>query len=74
MKITGIVRYIDLEGGFWGIEGKDGKKYLPVNMPEQLKTDGAEIEISAGQIKDMMSIAMWGEAIKIKSFHTLKTN
>ena len=69
-RIKGRVVYQDLGGGFWGIEGEDGRQYLPTNMPEQLKLDGAKVEITAVP-SDMESIFMWGESIKIVGFHTL---
>ena len=71
MNIKGRSRYINLEGGFWGIESDNGKKYTPINMPEQLKTDGAKVEVEAVVLKDAMSMTMWGEVIRITSFSTL---
>lgn len=69
-KIKGTVIYQNISGGFWGIQGDDGKQYLPVNMPEQLKVEGAKVEISAVD-SDLDGIFMWGDPIKITSFHTL---
>lgn len=70
MKIKGKVIYQDLGVGFWGIIGDDGSEWLPVNMPNQLKVKGAEVEIQAIE-SDQESMAMWGSPIKILSFHTL---
>ena len=70
MKIKGKVIFEDLGMGFWGIVGDDGREWLPVNMPNQLKVKGAVVEISAVE-SDMESIAMWGTPIEIISFHTL---
>jgi len=41
-RITGIISYHDLEGGFWGID-TGTEKYLPVNIPEQMKSDGSKV-------------------------------
>lgn len=70
MKIVGRVTYQNLETGFWGIVGDDGSKWLVPNMPDQLKIDGAKVEVQASP-SDMVSMFMWGEAIEIHSFHTL---
>ncbi len=70
MKIKGTVRYIRLESGFWGIETADGTKYIPVNMPEQLKTKDREVEVEADVVLNMSGMHMWGEYIKITSFET----
>lgn len=31
---TGMIRYIDLEGGFYGIIADNGKNYLPENYTD----------------------------------------
>ncbi|MBK8506364.1 MAG: hypothetical protein IPL46_31690 [Saprospiraceae bacterium] len=69
-KIRGKVIFNDLSGGFWGIEGNDGRQWRPVNMPEQLKVRGALIEVT-GEDDDSESIFMWGDPIRIVAFHTL---
>jgi len=70
MKIKGTVKFQKLEGGFWSIIGDDGTKYAPVEMPEQLKTEGAKVSVVAANYEGM-TINMWGTAITIHSFHTL---
>lgn len=69
-QIKGKVVFEDMSGGFWGIIGENGKQYLPVNMPEQLKVKGAQVELSV-EDSDQGSIFMWGSPVKILSFHTL---
>jgi hypothetical protein len=71
IEITGKSRYIGLEGGFWAIETDKGDKYTPINMPEQLKTEGATVRVRAKILKGAVSISMYGEAIRIISFETL---
>jgi len=70
MRIKGKVVYQNLEMGFWGIVASNGKKYRPVNMPEQLKTEGAEVSLIVKEV-DEMSFIMWGTPVRIVSFHTL---
>lgn len=70
MKIKGIVKHISLETGFWGIESEDGKKYIPVNMPEQLKKVGRKVEVEADPVRNMSGMHMWGEYVKVESFET----
>ncbi len=71
LHIIGTARYIGLEGGFWGIEGDNGRKYTPINMPEQLKTNGAKVQIHAHLLEGAVSMSMWGDTIRIVSFETL---
>ncbi len=70
-QIKGKVVYQNLGMGFWGIIGNDGREWLPINMPEQLKTAGAHVSVVAKTVDDHMSMEMWGEAVRIVSFHTL---
>lgn len=70
MKIKGKVVYQKLEGGFWGIVDEAGRQWRPVNMPEQLKMDGKEVEVKAEEAEEDMSIFMWGTPVRILSFQT----
>ena len=57
-KARGTVRYIPLEGGFYGIIADDGKKYLPLNLPEKYKHDGLRVCFRAKLRKDVATISM----------------
>ncbi len=70
IKVSGKVAYQNLGTGFWGIIGNDGKKWRPVNMPEQLKTEGKPVIITVEEIHDDFSIEMWGTTVKIIRFET----
>jgi hypothetical protein len=70
MKITGKVVLLPFEGGAYGIEDQQGKKYLPVNMPNQLKKDGAKVTCNV-RPADVETMIMWGEPVYIDSFETL---
>jgi hypothetical protein len=74
IQISGRAVYHNFEGGFWGIETDSGEKYTPINMPEQLKMDGAQVIITAVVLKDAFTLTMWGEAIRIVGFETLGIN
>lgn len=70
MKIKGKVVYQKLEGGFWGVVGEDGREWRPVNMPEQLKQEGKEVDLKVKEVDEEMSIFMWGTPVRILSFQT----
>ena len=70
IHIQGKVVYEDLEMGFWGIVDKQGNKWRPVSMPDQLKVAGAQVQVTASEV-DEDSIFMWGTPIRIMSFHTI---
>jgi hypothetical protein len=66
-EIVGKVTYMNLEGGFYAIEGDDGKKYDPINLPESFKKDGLKVTVTARLKKGAMSFHMYGAIIDIVS-------
>jgi hypothetical protein len=71
--VTGTVRYIDLEGGFYGIETDDGRKLDPVNLPKEFQKDGLRIQARVAEIQDGVSVHMWGTPVQIIAFKRLKS-
>ncbi|MBN1411305.1 MAG: hypothetical protein JW969_10720 [Spirochaetales bacterium] len=69
---TGTVRYISLEGGFYGIETDTGEKYDPVNLEDQYKVDGLRVRVVAELRDDLSSFHMWGMIIEIKEIKVLE--
>jgi len=55
---TGTVKYIDLEGGFFGIIGDSGKKYDPINLSEEFQRDNLRVSFDAKIREDMVSVHM----------------
>lgn len=74
ISIRGKAVYVSLEMGFWGIQTPSGKKYLPINMPEQLKENGSMVACKAIVVDDVVSMQMWGTPVKIVSFETIGTS
>lgn len=70
-RINGTVSYQNFSGGFYGIVADNGTEYRPVNMPEQLKKNGARVSVVVAKSREEVSMFMWGEAVRIISFHTL---
>ena len=70
MKLVGKVIFISVEGGAYGIVDASGRKFLPLNMPNQLKKDGANV-ICKVRPADVETTIMWGEPVYIDSFETI---
>ena len=64
ISATGTVKYIPLEGGFYGIESEKGEKYLPLNLPDKFKKDGLKVWFKA-KPKKGAAIQMWGKPVEI---------
>ncbi|MEM8485185.1 MAG: hypothetical protein AAF564_06525 [Bacteroidota bacterium] len=63
--IHATVRFIELEGGFYGIESDAGDSYLPINLAEEYKEDGLRIVFTMKSRPDIMTTKMWGKTIEI---------
>lgn len=68
---TGTVVYMDLEGGFYGIAGDDNVNYDPLNLKEEFREDGLEVEFTAYPAEDMASFHMWGQIVEIRSIEAI---
>lgn len=65
--ISGTVRFIDIEGGFYAIIGDDSTRYDPVNLPAEFRMDGLRVEFAGRRDLASSSIHMWGILIHIES-------
>ena len=70
IEIRGKAIFQNIEMGFWGITTLDGKQFRPINMPEQLKIEGANVSCEAKLVEYDMDIFMWGQPVEIISFET----
>jgi hypothetical protein len=68
---TGVIEFIDLEGGFFGIISDDGKRYDPANLPEELKIPGIRVEFEARTQPKSIGFHMWGRKIEILSIERI---
>jgi hypothetical protein len=64
-KTTGVVKYFDIEGGFYGIISDEGKNYFPINLSSEYKVDGLKIRFNYKEVKDYVNIYIWGIPVEI---------
>jgi len=64
--IHGTIRYISVEGGFYGIVGEDGRRYDPVNLPAPFRKDNLPVRFRGKVLKDRVGFHMWGEIFQIE--------
>lgn len=70
--IRGTVKFIEFEGGFFGIITDDGAKYDPINLPNEFKVNGLRIEFNFNERKGGMSFHQWGTIIEITEIKEIK--
>lgn len=62
----GTVQFLNLEGGFYGIVTKDGKKLLPLNLQKNYQQVGAVIKFTGKAEPELRTIQQWGTPFRIK--------
>jgi hypothetical protein len=65
LVVDGTIRFVDLEGGFFGILGDDGGDYDPIDLPVAFAADGLRVSIEARVRSDLVSSHLWGKLIEI---------
>ncbi len=61
----GTVKFIDLEGGFWGIITFKDEHFDVKNLPEEFQVDGLKVKFLYKFADDQVSFHMWGKIIEI---------
>jgi hypothetical protein len=62
---NGTVRYLDLEGGFWGLVADDSTRYDPGTLDERFRVDGLRVRFDARVNSGQMSTRQWGTLVTI---------
>ena len=65
LTLSGVVQYVDVGGGFYGIFGDDGLKYQPLNLPYKYRQEGLAVKYTAHLKEDIFTIFMWGTVVEI---------
>ena len=73
-NIYGQIKYIDLEGGFYGVVTESSDNYLPINLQDKLKKfENHYINITRSFTNDdTVSIYMWGQLIYATSYGIIR--
>jgi hypothetical protein len=61
----GVITYIDLEGGFYGIISGDGHHYDPINLPGEFQEDGIHVKYILEILDDQSNIHQWGTMVEV---------
>lgn len=65
ISALGTVRYVDLEGGFYGIIADDSTRYNPTNLDSTYQEDGLRVRFRGQEVDSLMTIQMWGTPLEI---------
>jgi len=68
VKLSGQVKFRDVETGVWVLVGDDGKTYLLDGGDRKIKKDGMRIEADGTVDDDSLTSAMVGPRFVVKSY------
>lgn len=68
---TGTVRFIGIEGGFYGIIADDGRRYDPMHLDKAFQEDGLKVRFEGNIRDDLASFHMWGVLIELTKIERL---
>ena len=60
----GTIRYVDVEGGFYGIVDTSGTKYDPTPLADRFQEDGLRVRFEVTE-KDVLTTRMWGTPVEV---------
>lgn len=71
IKVKGVIEYQDLGAGAWALVSDDGNTYELHNAPSKLCQTGQSVTIQGNIREDVMTMAMIGPVLEVKSFEII---
>lgn len=68
---SGTVRWLDLEGGFFGIVADDSARYDPGELDPFFRRDGLRVRYDLRKVEGAMSIRQWGTIVTVVRIDSL---
>lgn len=65
VRSEGTIVFVELEGGFWGIEATNGEEYEPINLSPEFMVDGLKVKFEGNVMKDWASFYQWGKVLEV---------
>ena len=71
MKIIGKMEMKGFGFGVWALVTDDGTTYELKDYPAELETEGINVEVEGDIREDVMTMAMIGKVLEVKSYRRL---
>lgn len=68
---TGTIRFLEFEGGFYGIIADDSTRYDPGRLDTAFQEDGLRVRFELTPREDMMTTRQWGTAADLHSIERI---
>lgn len=73
IESIGTIRYVDLEGGFYGLVDTSGTKYDPTPLPEAFQEEGLRVRFRVRE-KDVLTTRMWGTPVEVLEMERIEAD
>jgi hypothetical protein len=73
VDITGTVKYMSIEGGFYGIAGDNGKNYDPIKLDKSFCAENLRVKVQGIGRNDLTSTHNWGTILEIKNIEIINS-
>ena len=70
-EISGTLIYKNLEGGFYGFDSDNGKKYTLRNLAPEFKKNGIKLQVSGRVRNDIMTFTQYGDVFDVENVNVL---
>ncbi len=64
--VGATVQFVKIEGGCWALQTSDGY-YEPMDLPEDLRTNGKQVRVWISQRDDMVSVCQIAPIVQVDS-------
>ncbi len=71
ISITGVIERKQMGSGVWALVSESGETYELKNISPELKQSGLKVTVKGEVREDVMTFAMIGPVLEIKSFELL---
>lgn len=68
---TGTIRFLEFEGGFYGIVSDDGHRYDAGQLDSKFQKDGMRVKFVVRERSNVMSFRMWGKVVEVVSLEAV---
>lgn len=68
--VNATVQFASIEGGCWTLRVSQSVSYLPLNLPDQFRTDGLQVRVDLLRRDDYGSVCMLGPVVEILSIRS----
>jgi hypothetical protein len=65
VRISGVIRHMNVEGGVYVIRADDGVTWNPMNLPPEFRQDGLAVEAEGRRRDDMGGIHQVGPLLEL---------